>query len=95
MRRLVTPVLAEALDVRRVRCAEPRRQESLERTAERLDALAAEYLFRRVIEDHYALCLVDGDDRVHGGIDDHRQPRLSCVEPLPAAPCHASPGGQG
>ena len=52
MRRLVTPVRAEVLDMAAVRGAEALRDEALERAAERLVARAAEQLLRGAVEQH-------------------------------------------
>ena len=80
MRRLVTPVRAEGLDVAAVRAAEARRQQAVERRAQDLLAPDAEELLGGAVEEHDLLLLVDRDYRIHGRIDDRGKARLRRIE---------------
>ena len=56
-------------------------QEPGERRADRLLPRAAEHRLGGSVEHHDALRPVDGDDRIHRGIEDAAQPRLAAREP--------------
>ena len=58
------------------------RHQHCDRLAEDLAGVVAEGLFGAPVEQHDTLRAVDADDRVHGELDDHREPRLARAQGL-------------